>query len=1161
MRIDRLNLTYGPFKNRELDLSEGVQGLHLIYGPNESGKTTTLRAIHQFFNEIEARTTDNYLIKNEDLRIGARLRSIDGAVVDLIRRKGTKNTLLNGDGSTPAQPDTLSRLLGGMSPSDFVSRFVLDHDRMKAGGSEIVKGGGDLGEMLFSAGTGIAGFRRIRDELESQAGDLFKKGGSKPRINEKQAMLQEFAKTKREAELKGSVWSGLRDQHKEALSQNAKVLETIAEAKRTRDRLDRVRQAIEPARHRKRLVEEREPFADAPVLPADFRERRLAELGSFRNFEARKTALQITIERLERELEVFAIPDIALNHEVAIDDLYARRSGFEKAKRERISQAGAIDLIESQIRSALRDLGRDPRDLNDETLEGVRLKSADRASIQNLSKQRLVLEEKLKQSREAIEGWEKKLKAARDKFRAFGAGRDSDPLKRVLKSARKQAYLEAEVQTGRKDQQKDHVKALKLLKQLNGWSGTLEEAEALVLPSLETIERFRVTLAEAEAKVIEVVQKIQEAQNESHRLAAELEKLASSGELPTEAALLAARELRDHEWSALKEGWNQDRADRFERSMRSSDDLVDRLRRESDRVARHGQLLADTNRNKAYLQLLKTDREHAEKQLHQETSRWNALWTPLGIEPQSPSEMTGWSRKHSELAALAATASEKQKAIEDREAVILNHRKNLIAVLSGAGELSDLDDEPLSSLIERAEICEESIDKETKAREKARETLESHENDEPALKEAKSKAASAWSDWQDRWIAAMARIGLAEDLDTAVAEGVLSRFEELAVLIDGVRTARVRLVASEAEIVAFESDVANLSTKLTGESNVESPVASVVAFHHRLQQAKADRQTQAGLARQLNEARVELEEVESSLKTTTAAIARLHVEAKCGPDADLEAIEARAEKRRALENEIAQIDRDLGRLATVDDLSAFLEEVNAADAIALESEIAALDESITQSEQERDANHRKIGEMTAELKRWDGDAKAAEAVQNAEVLRAEMRGDVEDYIRLRLASALLREAMERYREKAQGPVVKRAGELFSRLTLGAYERLSIDFDDKDNPVLRAIRREGEPTLSDDKLSLGTADQLYLALRLATLETNINGKEPLPLVVDDILNQWDNERVVAAFEILGELSSRTQILMFTHHEHLVNIARSHLGFVVIFTHSLERLWRN
>jgi uncharacterized protein YhaN len=66
------------------------------------------------------------------------------------------------------------------------------------------------------------------------------------------------------------------------------------------------------------------------------------------------------------------------------------------------------------------------------------------------------------------------------------------------------------------------------------------------------------------------------------------------------------------------------------------------------------------------------------------------------------------------------------------------------------------------------------------------------------------------------------------------------------------------------------------------------------------------------------------------------------------------------------------------------------------------------------------------------------------------------------------------------------------------------------------------------------MSSGTRDQLFLALRLATLEGYLDRSEPMPFVVDDILVNFDDERARAALELLAKLSERTQVLLFTHH---------------------------
>ena len=86
---------YGPFTGRTLDFTRGDHGLHLVYGPNEAGKSAALRALIAFFYGIHPKTPDNFVHDYDALRIGARLKLSDGTERFFIRRKGSKNTLLH----------------------------------------------------------------------------------------------------------------------------------------------------------------------------------------------------------------------------------------------------------------------------------------------------------------------------------------------------------------------------------------------------------------------------------------------------------------------------------------------------------------------------------------------------------------------------------------------------------------------------------------------------------------------------------------------------------------------------------------------------------------------------------------------------------------------------------------------------------------------------------------------------------------------------------------------------------------------------------------------------------------------------------------------------------------------------------------------------------
>ena len=192
-------------------------------------------------------------------------------------------------------------------------------------------------------------------------------------------------------------------------------------------------------------------------------------------------------------------------------------------------------------------------------------------------------------------------------------------------------------------------------------------------------------------------------------------------------------------------------------------------------------------------------------------------------------------------------------------------------------------------------------------------------------------------------------------------------------------------------------------------------------------------------------------------------------------------------------------------------------------------------DALSELERTRDGLRETIGGEKTVLAGMDSGAAAATAAEDTQEILARLGPDVQQYLRLRLASAVLREGIERYRKKNEGPVLGRASELLRRLTLGSFATLRIDFDDRGEQVLAGMRSDGKAVLPAE-MSEGTCDQLYLALRLASLETWLQRNEPIPLIVDDVLVSFDNRRAAATLESLAELSARTQVIFFTHHEH-------------------------
>jgi uncharacterized protein YhaN len=278
-------------------------------------------------------------------------------------------------------------------------------------------------------------------------------------------------------------------------------------------------------------------------------------------------------------------------------------------------------------------------------------------------------------------------------------------------------------------------------------------------------------------------------------------------------------------------------------------------------------------------------------------------------------------------------------------------------------------------------------------------------------------------------------------------------------------------------------------------------------------------------------------------------------DAGCEHEDGLKDAEERSAARRNREARLSEVKEQLLDHAGTGTLDDLLSEAASVDADALPSQLRDIGLRADELRSREAELNQQIGEERRGFNEMDGSSKAAEAAERAAQLLARIGDGAERYARLKIASMVLRREIERYREENQAPILRRAGELFARLTRGSFASLATDYSQGDDPVLVGVR-ETDARVNVEGMSDGSRDQLYLALRLAGLERHIEANEPLPFIVDDILVKFDDDRSRAAIEALHEVAERTQVIFFTHHEHLTRLAEEAVGGAGLHVHRLE-----
>jgi uncharacterized protein YhaN len=351
-----------------------------------------------------------------------------------------------------------------------------------------------------------------------------------------------------------------------------------------------------------------------------------------------------------------------------------------------------------------------------------------------------------------------------------------------------------------------------------------------------------------------------------------------------------------------------------------------------------------------------------------------------------------------------------------------------------------------------------------------------------------------------------------------------------------------RIETMEANVSIFSSEVAKLAdacgcadgsktaTELLGHLGASAGAALVAAQERsRLKHQEDD----------------ELEKEAAADRVLAQAHERLMPLLEIGNTRDKEILRgwlADADRRSSQRAALSALDIEIVSLGDGLDLTQLLDEVMEVDPDGLKIESIAIEDQLAELSRQIEEQMALLAAARRDFDSLTGGADAAVEASEMAFARAEMEVQAESYVRLRTEAIMLKWAIEKYRREKQAPLLARASALFSTLTLGTYTALLVG-NDSDPARLCGLPAGAERLIPVDGMSEGTVDHLYLALRLAAVEDAVENGINLPFFADDLFINYDDKRAEAGFRVLAELSKKTQVLFFTHHQHLVALAQS------------------
>jgi len=1146
VRIGRLDLArYGKFSDRSLDFGAAPAGgsdFHIVYGLNETGKSTAASAILDLLFGIEKQSGYGVAkgrgsVPNwhaySTMRIGARLELGDRAY-EVARLKRDKMSLVDAD-DRPFDESLLKAELAGVDREAFHMMFSLDDESLENGGEAILASHGDLGQLLFSASAGLAEISGRLDALRKKADEFYRSRASTTELAKLKHALDALRDERDEADTLASAYAELIRQREEARQAYEAAAKTLSERRQREDEIQRLLGALPHLAALREAECRLKPLEDLPTPPEGWREQVASLQAEAIKLAAQTEGAESVVKTLQDELERIGEDAAALKVAGRVDAWRELSSRYDSAVDIPVRR-GELAAKRDALEDILRRLGRE----GEADPQRLLLSVGTVGALEDLIAKRSGVEARLETARAALEEAETGLAQALEEAPSSDVrGAAIEVLKARLQAARRDDST-SRMRALRVDVDRQSRRLANALDALAPWRGGLDGLALVSVPGEAETGALRERLSRTRALRGQHADRFAAKTGEAERLRAQAAAAARAADLVGDDLAADIRAAREAAWSAHRAELSAASAVAFEAAMRRDDAAgAARLANARELAALRERAMtlagveADCARAKADLDAAET----ALEALNREIESAAPVAPPAGRDILS--FVDAWRVKRDEaLSAIAGLDEVKdaRRRIEDDAAA---GRRALSEALREGGVAHD----PEGSGEALVEAAEAAIAREAKLaalRQKAEERRA-----DAARAEGKSRNASeADANWRKAWREACAGTWLGE-AEGAPALGAvrqsLKALDELRATLKESADLADRIAKMERDKRLFADEVAAAATALDLDGVGDEVRQRADAAEERVARARENARRRAEKAKALDNARGGLTAIAEALdvnaRQARAMTELFAVDTLAEVAVKLEDCRRRDEARAEIAKEIRAI-VGAGVAASLEAARAVLE---GADAAALAAELAQLKIRAPHDDQAHAEAHSAHREAIKRLEAVGGDDAVARIEEKRRTILEEIKDGARRYLALRAGVAAADEALRLYRDRHRGAMMERASRAFSLISRGAYRGLTTAPNGQSETLI-ALGADGG-SKEAEQLSKGARFQLYLALRVAGYHELAKTRRPAPFVADDIMETFDHFRAEEALRLFAEMARVGQVIYFTHHQHLAEIAKA------------------
>ncbi|MDX1651006.1 MAG: AAA family ATPase [Brumimicrobium sp.] len=383
------------------------------------------------------------------------------------------------------------------------------------------------------------------------------------------------------------------------------------------------------------------------------------------------------------------------------------------------------------------------------------------------------------------------------------------------------------------------------------------------------------------------------------------------------------------------------------------------------------------------------------------------------------------------------------------------------------------------------------------------------------------------------WVRLLKENQLPESLEIHEMDAFLSTVEELKRQDTAKKEAEATIEKNKKRITDFENKVKEVFPDI---SSVD--VAFVYALIEKIEKNQKIQEERQRLEEQISDLKEDESQSSNEISILRDQMNKLLAEVNVGDENEFY---AHFEKQNQLAEAKSQMDSAEKTIRTIcgeNKLEKTLEDLGQMTPAELSIKLDETQGLHKKFKHEYDEMNRRLAAVSTEIRHILQPDEMFKLQNEKESLEAQLKEGVKEWLTNKMALRIISESKQKYEEEKQPEVITQTRDYLKDITDNAYEDLRISLSEKHVSV---IDKQGKQK-SVGELSRGTREQLLLALRMGLIEEYEKSAEPLPVVLDDVMVNFDVHRSRNLAKTLTHFAQKRQVILFTCHEHTKELFR-------------------